>query len=445
MATAYYNEPDRKPGGLRALLGPVLAMSWIGITGSITYGAMLYTGLLPEELRVAALDQILYPDRVDEDALSAEEELKIAGMNPEDMAMMVLAAQTVGDSPIGLAASDVLEEYDEEAFELMTQMELKGGTADYQEILEMLPTDVVDTTMTEEEAMNELEQHAAFMMEMQSVLNEAENGTYDGPIDGMHETGEIETIPSMMATMVDVAQDAEAEGKSFETALATENLDAVLKESGFLENPSETVKAATEQALQAVLDEQRYTVPMLDLDTTDFDKISAYTQLARDPESLLNGTTEESVAFVRAYLLPHTLMTDAVHYRESGETERALNTLRLIFSAFPEHKITGDALLLLSDIQDTEGETEASRRSLQTFLSVHGGHPRLVDGVLRYTDWTIASGDGLPAACRWLAHVSAYPPALRDHGRVTIRRAAEIRGCIAPAAGAVAQLRTGSY
>jgi len=443
MSSRYWDNSDaRKPKtALDKLIGVVMASAWITSVATVTYGVLMFTDILPEEMRLAALEQMIRPDQAEEDPADV---VKIAGLDPESLAMMVMAAQTLGETKVGLAATDLMEEYDEEAFELMQQMELRSGNADYAALLSQLPDNVIDTEMTEEEAVAELGKHSAALAEMQAILNEA--GNYDGPIDGMDETGDIDNVVGMMDTVVETAADETSGGKAADTAVLNETIETALVEAGYLEDPGTTVKAMTDRALRELLDEQRYTVPMLDTETTDLEKVKSYKELIVDPERMLSGETEESVRFIRNYMLPHTLLDDAIAFREAGETDRALNALRLVFLAFPEHPMTGDALLLLSDIQDSQGETEATRRSLMTFLTVHGGHPRIADGVVRYSDWQMVSGDGLPAACQWLVRVSAYPPAINANGLVRIQRAASQRGCYTPAAPAeiAARAVTGS-
>ncbi|MEM7767547.1 MAG: hypothetical protein AAF253_08670 [Pseudomonadota bacterium] len=433
-SSSYFDNPDgpKKKTSMDKLLDGAFALAWITVVGTVTYGVMMFTDVLPPEMRLSALDQMINPE--EEEELDPEETVKLGGLDPESIAMMAMAAQTMGETDMGMAATDILEEYDEEAFALMQEMNMKGGTVDYAALLNQLPTDAVDTEMSPEEALATLSDHAVAMAEVQAIMNEA--GVYNGPADGLDETGDLESMVADMEDVVGVAyEDAPGETVADDADLGL-FMQTALEGSDMMMDTSDTVKSMTDQALGTLLDEQRFTVPMLDTDTMDVDKIKAYKDLLQDPETMLSGETEESVSFIKSYMLPHTLLTDAITYREAGETDRALNALRLIFLAFPEHRMTGDALLLLSDIQDTQGESDASRRSLNTFLSVHGGHPRIVDGVVRFSDWEIASGDGLPSACEWLSHVGAYPPALHQRGLKAIQRAASLRGCYAPPAPA---------
>ncbi len=431
MSSRHQDNPDarKKKSALDQLVGNMAAAAWITMVGSITYGVLMFTDLLPPEMRLAALDQMINPDK--EEATDPEDVVKAAGLDPESLATLAMAAQTLGNTNLGLAATEIMEDYDEDAFALMQQMEIKGGEADYLAMLSQLPDDVIDTEMTEDEALAVLAEHSAAMAEMQALLEE--KGMYAGPVDGLDDTGDIESTVAMMETMADSAsaegETAAATGQSATRQAMGDSVEVMLQEAGFLVDPDETIKAMTDTAVETLLDEQRYTVPMLDTETTNIEKIRDYQKLLDDPETMLGGETDESVHFIKAYMLPHTLLDDAIAYRESGQTDRALNALRLIFLAFPDHRMTGDALLLLSDIQDSQGETAASVRTLRTFLSVHGGHPRISDGVVRYSDWQIVSGDGLPAACEWLARVSAYPPAIHARGLEILQRAARQRGC----------------
>ncbi|MEM0986260.1 MAG: hypothetical protein AAGJ32_08440 [Pseudomonadota bacterium] len=436
MSSAYFDRDQDKhqKSGIRKLLGPVFAMAWISLVGSITYAVLMFTGLLPEEMRLSAMNQMLNPELEQEDpeAIVAE-----AGIDPNNLAMLAMAAQTLGNSNVGLAATDLLEAYDDDAFAMMQQMDLKGGTMDYAAMLSQLPPDMIGTEMSEDEAFAELVAHSMAMEEMQGLLNEA--GYYDGPIDGLDQTGSIENVEEEFSQIAETAAAMTAEDGA---APAEGDLAQALTDLGLVEAGTDYAKSMTDTAVERILDEQRFTVPMLDTETSDIKKIKAYKSLMENPGDVLSGETETSVRFIKSYMLPHTLLTDAIRFREAGETERALNALRLIFRAFPEHPMTGDALLLLSDIQDSRGETDASKRTLNTFLTVHGGHVRAVDGVVRYSDWQMASGEGLPAACRWLTHVSVYPPALNARGLQTVQRAAALRDCYGSRSTGVAGLRS---
>ena len=424
-SSGYWDDEDLqgRKSGLKGLLGPLIAIVWCLIVTSVTYLVMLRTGVLPEEMRIAAIEQIVNPGA--EEEVDPEDLVKSAGIDPENLAMLAMAAQTMGATKLGAAADEVMDEYGAEAMQMAQHMDLKGGNTD---LLALVPADMIDNNMTRDEALSTLSEHAAAMEEMQSILEES--GYYEGPVDGMEEIGDLDSVGNMMTAVTDVVEENVAQGMPLDEAASETALTDGLTDAGFLENPNDAVKSMTEDALQTLLDKQEYTVPMLDLDSTNIDRAKSYAKLAENPEEMLGGDSERSLAFIKAYMLPHTLLTDAMLFREAGENDRALNALRLIFLAFPDHTITGDALLLLSDLQDELGESEKSQRALHTFLTSHGTHPRIVDGIVRFSDWQINMGEGLEAACSWLNHTTSYPPAVPAAGLKAINRAAELRGCV---------------
>ena len=366
-------ERERREAQKGNAKGALFAVAWILFAGSITYLCMMRMGWLPDELKVDAIERVIGPKKdlkeqvTEEFAKAATEAFEEVDVG--NMVHLASFVQTYAGANEAIQALRLFEEYEDDAWAML---QAASSSQAFESYIDEFPIGTSAETPNSRAAFAALQEQAAEIQLMQMTLTGGDH--YDGAVDGV-------------------------------------------------------VNGLTQEALDTVIADSELTIPLFDLNRMDPKRVRNYADYIADPDGMMSGNTEKSLEFIRSYMLPQTLLDDAVRLREAGDTEAAINALRLVFLAFPDHQISGDALLLLSDIEDEFGASERSEAALTAFLLGHADHPRTVDGVLRYADWQIVSGDGLPAACTWLKSLAGFPPAVREGAVDVLRKGATRRGC----------------
>ncbi|MEL6473034.1 MAG: hypothetical protein AAFQ21_03055 [Pseudomonadota bacterium] len=416
---------QRQKEARAAFTRKMIPVAYLFSVVTVTYFVLAFTGVLPEEMRIAAMERALgrEDNRVDE-AQSA-----FMMIDPKDLAALAVFADAWNGTPAADLARNLIKEHEEDVWAMVQDADGPSVALDY--ITEFPVGSLLDDGRSGDmEAM--LTEHAAAMAEVDDIVDRTlgDEAFEDGEAlfedsiaaiaagegDGLlsNGAGELEltlgedlfdNIAALQASgLADLlrpdAADPDAEIsrmdiEAYVAAAAGFRLSDLSAFGGALPDPRRPVRDVTEvvgRANAAVLLKDReprdfrthyvatqssankrfehfigvlgVTLKDPNIERFDEQRMNDYAQLAFDPFSVLNGSSALSIGWFQRNTAPNTLYADAMRFYRDGSVPRSKIYFRAVAAAFPDAMEATAARAMMVDVNLTLGAFDEAIDSL---------------------------------------------------------------------------------